>query len=59
MLACIAGVYNLYTTSKTSVCIPDIDEATRFKQEMLKRQQEKEEALKEAQETTPAVSKVQ
>lgn len=59
MLACIAGIYNLYTTSKTSVCIPDIDEATRFKEEMLKRQQEKEEALKEAQETTPAVSKVQ
>ena len=59
MLACIAGIYNLYSSSKTRVCIPDIDEATRFKQEMLARQQEKEEKLKEAQEATPAVSKVQ
>lgn len=59
MLACIAGIYNLYSSSKSSVCIPNIDEATRFKQEMLKRQQEKEEAIKEAQEATPAVSKIQ
>jgi hypothetical protein len=59
MLASIAGIYSLYSSSKTRVCIPDIDEATRFKQEMLKRQQEKEEAIKEAQESTPAVSKIQ
>ena len=59
MLACIAGIYNLYNGTTTNVCIPDIDEATRFKQEMLKRQQEKEDKIKEAQELTPAVSKVE
>jgi len=59
MLACISGIYTMYSDSTKNVCIPDIDEATRFKQEMLKRQQEKEEKIKEAQESTPAVSKVQ
>lgn len=59
MLFSLAGLYSLQSESISSVCIPDIDEATRFKQEMLKRQQEKEEKIKEAQESTPAVSKVQ
>lgn len=58
MLACVSGIYSLRTNSVSKVCIPDIDEATRFKEQMLKRQQEKEEKIKEAQESTPAVSKV-
>ncbi|NBR60738.1 MAG: hypothetical protein EBT86_03630 [Actinobacteria bacterium] len=59
MLACLMGIYNLSSRTTSNVCIPDIDEATLFKQQMLKRQQEKEEKIKEAQELTPVVSKVQ
>jgi hypothetical protein len=59
MLACMMGIYSLSSRSISNVCIPDIDEATRFKQQMLKRQEEKEQKLKEAQELTPAVSKIQ
>lgn len=54
-LACIAGIYSLSSSSIADVCVPDIDEATRFKEEMIKRQQDK---VKASQETTPALKPV-
>jgi hypothetical protein len=44
-------MYGLMDTSITDVCVPSIDEATKFKQDMLKRQA----AKAAAHESTPAV----
>lgn len=52
MLAAVAGMFALMDSSIEAVCIPTIDEATRFRQDMLKRQAEKQKAL----ESTPAVT---
>jgi len=57
-LGCIAGVYSLYSESGHKICVPSVDEATRFKEALLAKQKEKEEKIKEAQENTPAVVKV-
>lgn len=51
MLTAVAGMYGLMDTSITDVCVPSIDEATKFKQDMLKRQA----AKAAAHESTPAV----
>jgi polyhydroxyalkanoate synthesis regulator phasin len=45
MLASVAGMFSLMDQSVEAVCIPTKDEAQKFKDDMLKR----------AQETTPAV----
>jgi hypothetical protein len=50
-LACLAGLFALIDFSVEAVCIPTIDEATRFKEDMLKRQAEKAAI----QEKTPAL----
>jgi hypothetical protein len=42
-LAAVAGIYGLSSTSITEVCIPDIDEATRFKNNMIQKQKEKDD----------------
>lgn len=57
-LACVVGMYGLVGDSVTDVCIPTIDEATRFKQAMIDKKAEKEAAIKAAQESTPAVKPV-
>jgi hypothetical protein len=57
-LAAVAGIYGLSSTSITEVCIPDIDEATRFKNNMIQQQKEKDAKIKAAAETTPAVKPV-
>jgi len=57
-LACVAGIYGMSSTSISEICIPDIDEATRFKQDMVERQKEKDAKIKAAGETTPAVKPV-
>jgi hypothetical protein len=57
-LAAVAGIYGLSSTSITEVCIPDIDEATRFKNNMIQKQKEKDAKIKAAAETTPAVKPV-
>lgn len=51
MLAALAGMFALMDSSVEDVCVPTVDEATRFRQDMLKRQAEKEKA----RESTPAV----
>lgn len=51
MLASVAGLYHLMDSSIEAVCIPTIDEATRFRQGMLKRQADKARAA----ESTPAL----
>jgi len=51
MLAAVAGLFGLMDASIEAVCIPTVDEATRFRQDMLKRQAEKARA----QESTPAL----
>lgn len=51
MLAAVAGMYAMMDKSIEGVCIPTIDEAQKFKQDMLKRQADKAKA----QESTPAV----
>lgn len=51
MLAAVAGMYSLMDHSIEGVCVPTIDEAQKFKQDMLKRQADKAKA----QESTPAV----
>ncbi len=52
MLAALAGFYALMDSSIEAVCIPSMDEATRFKQALLKQTADKAKA----QEVTPAVS---
>jgi hypothetical protein len=51
MLAAVAGMFSLMDHSIEGVCVPTIDEAQKFKQDMLKRQADKAKA----QESTPAV----
>ena len=51
MLAAVAGMYSMMDHSIEGVCVPTIDEAQKFKQDMLKRQADKAKA----QESTPAV----
>jgi len=51
MLASLAGLFSLMDFSIEAVCIPSVDEATAFRQEMLRRQAEKAAN----QEKTPAV----
>jgi thiosulfate reductase cytochrome b subunit len=58
MLACVAGIYYLVNGSVKAVCIPSMDEATKFKQDMLEAKAEKDAAVKSAQESTPAVTPV-
>jgi hypothetical protein len=55
MLGCLVGLFPLIDYSVESVCIPTIDEATRFREAMMLHQKKKAEL----QETTPAVSVVQ
>ena len=57
-LACVVGMYGLVGDSITDICIPSVDEATRFKQDMLDKKAEKDAAVKAAQESTPAVKPV-
>ena len=57
-LACVVGMYGLVGDSVKDVCIPSVDEATRFKQNMVARKAEKDAAIKAAQESTPAVKPV-
>lgn len=57
-LACVVGMYGLVGDSVTDVCVPTMDEATKFKQNMLDRKAEKDAAIKAAQESTPAVKPV-
>jgi hypothetical protein len=52
LLASLAGMYSMVDSSIEEVCVPTIDEATKFRQDMLKRQAEKAAA----QEATPAVT---
>lgn len=52
MLGAVAGMYSMMDASIEEVCVPTVDEATRFRQDMLKRQAEKAAA----QEKTPAVT---
>jgi|CryBogDrversion2_11_1035321.scaffolds.fasta_scaffold46877_2 hypothetical protein len=58
MLAAIVGVYTLVSNTKKEVCIPDVDEMTKFKNDMLLKIKEKKDNLAAAQETTPAVTPV-
>jgi hypothetical protein len=58
-LACVVGMYGLVGDSITDVCIPSIDEATQFKQNMLEQKAKKDAAIKAAQESTPAVKPVE
>jgi hypothetical protein len=51
MLASLAGLYGLMDSSIEAVCIPSVDEATQFRQGMLRRQAE----LAKMQESTPAL----
>ena len=51
-------MYGLVGDSVTDVCVPTMDEATKFKQNMLDRKAEKDAAIKAAQESTPAVKPV-
>lgn len=57
-LACVVGMYGLVGDSITDVCIPSIDEATKFKQNLLEQKAAKDAAVKAAQESTPAVKPV-
>jgi len=57
-LACVVGMYGLVGDSVKDVCIPSVDEATRFKESMVARKAEKDAAIKAAQESTPAVKPV-
>lgn len=57
-LACVVGMYGLVGNSVSAVCIPSMDEATKFKQEMLAAKESKDAAVKAAQESTPAVTAV-
>jgi hypothetical protein len=57
-LACVVGMYGLVGDSIRDVCIPSVDEATQFKQNLLDRKAEKDAAVKAAQESTPAVKPV-
>jgi hypothetical protein len=52
-------MYGLVGDSITDVCIPSIDEATQFKQNMLEQKAKKDAAIKAAQESTPAVKPVE
>jgi hypothetical protein len=52
MLAAVAGMYSMMDHSIEGVCVPTIDEAQKFKQDMLKRQADKAKAP----ESTPAVT---
>jgi len=56
MLGAVAGMYSMMDASIEEVCVPSVDEATRFRQDMLKRQAEKAATVAAAQETTPAVT---
>jgi hypothetical protein len=51
-------MYGLVGDSVKDVCIPSVDEATRFKESMVARKAEKDAAIKAAQESTPAVKPV-
>ena len=57
-LACVVGMYGLVGDSVKDVCIPSMDEATKFRQEMLEQKAAKDAAIKAAQESTPAVTPV-
>ena len=57
-LACVVGMYGLVGDSVKDVCIPSVDEATRFKENMIAQKAEKDAAIKAAQESTPAVTPV-
>jgi hypothetical protein len=57
-LACVIGMYGLVGDSVKDVCIPSVDEATKFKQNLLAQKEAKDAAIKAAQESTPAVKPV-
>jgi hypothetical protein len=57
-LACVVGMYGLIGDSTRDVCIPTMDEATKFKQNMMDRKAAKDAEIKAAQESTPAVKPV-
>jgi len=57
-LGCIVGIYGLIYNSSKIVCIPNIDEVAKFKQDLLDKQKEHDDTIKAAQESTPAVTVV-
>jgi len=57
-LACVVGMYGLIGDSVRDVCVPSVDEATQFKQDLLDQKAAKDAAIKAAQESTPAVKPV-
>ena len=52
MLFSVAGFFGMVDSSIEDVCVPSMDEVTRFRQAMLKRQATKEQA----QESSPAIT---
>jgi hypothetical protein len=58
MLASLAGIFSLQSTSIQNICVSSIDEAQAFRDRLAALQADKDAKAKAAQESTPAVSAV-